>query len=239
MQGLEPYRNSVNIFWLNKYGLIVYLSVVLSQCSVGSLLPCADLDCHATSGGVSICVCILCVDLLSWPVLSFCLSPFLSYLPTPSYLCSVSNRELILEVTFPVEVHGTLIHFSCTALKKKKKEPVLFVVHSVYLLRKWEKYNRALVSHLIFVLLCGPLSPLTWRPSWFSVPRGHSSRQCRSVGPNTASSVVPASVLLKCNACSKNSGVEFMEKLLVPRYPKEAPYSELPLTPFIFGLDRY
>lgn len=46
-------------------------------------------------------------------------------------------------------------------------------------------------------------------------------------------------VLLKYNACSRNSEVEFMEKLLVPRYPREAPFSELPLTPFIFGLDRY
>ena len=172
MQGLEPYRNSVNIFWLNRYGLIVYLSVVLSRCSVGSLLPCADLDCRATSAGVSTRVCVLCVALLSWPVLlSFCLGPFRSYLPTPSYLCSVSYREWILEVIFPIGVHRTLTPFSCTALKKKKTEPVLFVVYSVYLLCKWEKYSRARVGHLAFVLLRGSVSPLTWRASWFSVPQ--------------------------------------------------------------------
>lgn len=159
---------------------------------VTSALRRSGLPCYVW-GCFYMCVYYVLIFYLSWPVLSLCLSPFLSYLPTPSYLCSVSYRELILEVTFPVEVRGTLIPFSCTALKKKKKEPVLFVVHSVYLLCKWEKYNRALVGHLIFVLLRGPLSPLTWRPSWFSVPWGHSSGQCRSVGPNTASSLVPAS----------------------------------------------
>ena len=145
-------------------------------------------------GCLYMCVCILCVALLSWPILlSFCLGPFLSYLPTPSYLCSVSYREWILEVAFPVGVHRTLIPFSCTALKKKKIQPVLFVVCSVYLLCKWEKYSRACVSYLAFALLRGLPSPLTWRASWFSVPRGHSSGQCWSVGPNMASSLVPAS----------------------------------------------
>lgn len=205
-------------------------------CGVTSALRRSGLPCYVW-GCFYMCVCILCVDLLSWPVLSFCLSPFLFYLPTPqlSLFCLLQriNSGSNLSCWSPWDTYPLFLY--CFK-KKKKKEPVLFVVH---LLRKWEKYNRALISHLIFVLLHGPLPSLTWRPSWFSVPRGHSSGHCRSVGPNTASSVVPASVLLKYNACSKNSGVEFMEKLLVPLYPKEAPYSELPLTPFVFGLDRY
>lgn len=108
----------------------MYLSVVLSQCSMGSLLPCADLDCYAPSGGVSVCVCVYYVFIFILTSSPLCLKSFPSYLPTLSYLCSCLLKRINSEVTFPVEVRRTLIPFSCTVVKKKIA-PVLFVVYSV------------------------------------------------------------------------------------------------------------
>lgn len=135
MQGLEPYRNSVNIFWLNKYGLIVYLLVVLSQCSMGSLLPCADLDCHATSGGVSICVCvyIMCWSFILTSSLFLSKSfPFLPPHPQLSLFCLLQriNSGSNLSCWSPWDTYPLFLY----CLKKKKKNLcyLLFILFTYF-----------------------------------------------------------------------------------------------------------
>lgn len=102
--------------------------------------------------GVFLYMCVYYVFLTFYlDQLSFCLSsslPFLNFYFT-NYIYSISYRELILEVTFPVEVHRAFLSFACAFFFFSRN--YLFVVYSVHLLWKVEKYNRAHVSPLIFV----------------------------------------------------------------------------------------
>ena len=69
--------------------------------------------------GVFLYMCVYYVFLIFYlDQLSFCLSsslPFFNFYFT-NYIYSISYRELILEVTFPVEVHRAFLPFACAFL---------------------------------------------------------------------------------------------------------------------------
>ena len=117
--------------------------------------------------GVSlhVCVYIMCCSfiLTNSPLFLSRSFPFLPPHPQLSLFCLLQrmNSGSSLSSWSPQDTYPLFLY----CFKKKKIQPVLFVVCSVYLLCKWEKYSRACVSYLAFALLRGLPSPLTWRAS--------------------------------------------------------------------------